>query len=79
MTAAVRNVPQPKQASAGDDPGVDARIAAIITDNAGPKAHEAAELSRSGEAPGAGASDADSSVHRPARAAHHPALLAATP
>ena len=26
----VRNVPQPTQASAGDDPAVDARIAAII-------------------------------------------------
>jgi membrane fusion protein, multidrug efflux system len=46
MTAAVRNGPQPKQASAGGDPGVDARIAAIIADNAGPKAHEPAKLSR---------------------------------
>src|ERR1700677_1379677 len=46
MTAAVRNVPQPKQPSAGDDPAVDARIAAIIADNAGPKAHEPIKLSR---------------------------------
>ncbi|MGB6307367.1 MAG: HlyD family efflux transporter periplasmic adaptor subunit, partial [Steroidobacteraceae bacterium] len=51
MTAAVRNVPQPRQASAGDDPGVGTRIAAIIADNAGPKAHEPAQLSRSGETP----------------------------
>src|SRR5271154_6371086 len=42
MSSAVRNVPQPTQASAGDDPGVDARIAAIVADNAGPKAHEPA-------------------------------------
>jgi membrane fusion protein (multidrug efflux system) len=46
MTTAVRNVPQPTQRSAGDDPTVDARIAAIIADNAGPKAHEPARLSR---------------------------------
>jgi membrane fusion protein (multidrug efflux system) len=46
MATALRNVPQPTQASAGGDPAVDARIAAIITDNAGPKAHEPAQLSR---------------------------------
>jgi membrane fusion protein, multidrug efflux system len=46
MTTAVRNVPIPRQASAGDDPSVDARIAAIVADNAGPKAHEPAKLSR---------------------------------
>ena len=46
MTAAVRNVPQPKQASAGDDPSVDTEIAAIIVNNAGPRAHEPARLSR---------------------------------
>jgi membrane fusion protein (multidrug efflux system) len=46
MTTAVRNVPQPTQASAGDDPAVDARIAAIVLDNAGPKAHEPARLAR---------------------------------
>jgi hypothetical protein len=46
MTTAVRNVPLPHQASAGDDPAVDARIASIIADNAGPKAHEPAHLSR---------------------------------
>jgi len=46
MTTAVRNVPLPKEASAGDDPTVDARIAFIIADNAGPKAHEPARLSR---------------------------------
>jgi membrane fusion protein (multidrug efflux system) len=44
MSTAVRNVPQPTQASAGDDPAVDARIAAIVADNAGPKAHEPARL-----------------------------------
>ena len=36
MSTAVRNVPLPKQASAGDDPSVDALIASIIADNAGP-------------------------------------------
>jgi hypothetical protein len=44
----VRNGPQPTQASAGGDPAVDARIATIIADNAGPKAHEPARLSRKG-------------------------------
>src|SRR5271163_4093398 len=39
MSEAVRNVPLPRQASAGDDPAVAARIAAIIADNAGPKAY----------------------------------------
>jgi membrane fusion protein, multidrug efflux system len=48
MTAAVRNVPIPRQASAGDDPSVDVRIATIVADNAGPKAHEPAKLSRKG-------------------------------
>jgi membrane fusion protein (multidrug efflux system) len=42
----LRNVPQPTQVSAGADPALDARIAAIITENAGPKAHEPARLSR---------------------------------
>jgi membrane fusion protein (multidrug efflux system) len=46
VTLAVRSVPQPTQASAGGDPTVDERIAAIIADNAGPKAHEPARLSR---------------------------------
>jgi membrane fusion protein, multidrug efflux system len=46
MSTAVRNVPLPKQASAGDDPTVNARIASIIADNAGQHAHEAAKLSR---------------------------------
>src|SRR5271163_4271474 len=54
MTTAVRNVPIPRQASAGDDPSVDTRIASIVADNAGPKAHEPAKLSRKGPAdPGA--------------------------
>jgi membrane fusion protein, multidrug efflux system len=44
MSTAVRNVPLPKGASAGDDPAVDARIASIISDNAGPKAHQTARL-----------------------------------
>jgi membrane fusion protein, multidrug efflux system len=52
MSTAVRNVPIPQQASAGDDPTVDARIAAIVADNAGPTAHDAAKLS-SRRAPGA--------------------------
>jgi len=46
VTTAVRNVSQPTQASEGEDPAVDARIAAIVADNAGPKAHEPARLSR---------------------------------
>ena len=50
MTTAVRNVPIPRQASAGDDPSVDVRIASIVADNAGPKAHEPAKLSRKGPA-----------------------------
>jgi len=45
MSSAVRNMPQPTQSSAADDPTVDARIAAIISDNAGPKANEPARLS----------------------------------
>ena len=45
LTTAVRTAPQPTQASAGNDPTVDARIAAIIADNAGPQAHEPARLS----------------------------------
>jgi len=49
MTAAVRNVPQPVQASAGLDPAVDERIARIIADNAGPRANEPARLSRKGK------------------------------
>jgi membrane fusion protein, multidrug efflux system len=48
MTSAVRNVPQPIQPSAGNDPAVDTRIATIIADNGGPKAHEPARLSRKG-------------------------------
>jgi membrane fusion protein, multidrug efflux system len=45
ITTAVRNVPLPRQASAGDDPAVDVRIATIIADNAGPRAYEPAKLS----------------------------------
>ena len=44
MSTAVRNVPLPKGASAGDDPAVDVRIASIISDNAGAKAHQSARL-----------------------------------
>jgi membrane fusion protein, multidrug efflux system len=55
VTTAVRNVPQPRQASAGGDPGVDARIATIIADNAGPKAHEPAKLSRTAQSAGGAA------------------------
>jgi membrane fusion protein (multidrug efflux system) len=46
VSTAVRNVPLPQQSSAGDDPRVDALIASIIADNAGPHAQEAAKLSR---------------------------------
>jgi membrane fusion protein (multidrug efflux system) len=52
-TAVFRNTPMPSQASAGEDPAVDTRIAQIIADNAGPKAHEPAHLSRSGNGSGA--------------------------
>jgi membrane fusion protein, multidrug efflux system len=45
MTSVVRNAPIPKQASAGDDPAVDQRIASIIAENAGPGAHNPARLS----------------------------------
>ncbi|HEX3848868.1 MAG TPA: HlyD family efflux transporter periplasmic adaptor subunit [Steroidobacteraceae bacterium] len=48
MTTTVRNFPLPSQASAGNDPAVDARIASIIADNAGPKANEPALLSHKG-------------------------------
>ncbi|HMK85216.1 MAG TPA: HlyD family secretion protein, partial [Steroidobacteraceae bacterium] len=48
MTSAVRNVPLPTQPSAGDDPAVDARIAFIIADNAGPEANEPVRLSGKG-------------------------------
>jgi membrane fusion protein (multidrug efflux system) len=44
MSTAVRNVPLPKSTSAADDPNVDARIASIISENAGPRAHEPAHL-----------------------------------
>jgi membrane fusion protein (multidrug efflux system) len=54
MSTAVRNVPLPHQASAGDDPGVDALITSIIADNAGPHAQEPAKLSRNTR-PGVGA------------------------
>jgi len=46
LSTAVRNVPLPRQTSAGDDPTVDALIATIIADNAGPHAQEPAKLSR---------------------------------
>ncbi len=61
VTTAVRNVPLPTQQSAGDDPTVDARIAQIIADNAGPKAYEAAHLSDNAPARGV-ASGRDSAV-----------------
>jgi membrane fusion protein, multidrug efflux system len=49
MTTAVRNTPQPRELSSGDDPAVDRRIADIVALNAGPKAHEPARLSKNGE------------------------------
>jgi membrane fusion protein (multidrug efflux system) len=57
MTTAMRNVPLPRQASAGDDPSVDALIASIVADNAGPKAHEPAKLSRKAKGHEASAED----------------------
>ena len=51
-TTVFRNTPMPTQASAGEDPAVDSRIAQIIADNAGPKAHEPARLSRGGNGNG---------------------------
>jgi membrane fusion protein (multidrug efflux system) len=55
MTTAVRNTPQPRELSAGDDPAVDRRIADIVALNAGPKAHEPARLSKNGEGASAAA------------------------
>jgi membrane fusion protein (multidrug efflux system) len=49
-TIAVRNVPLPHEASAGDDPAVNERIAAIIAENAGPNAHQPAKLSSTNQA-----------------------------
>ncbi|HTV95581.1 MAG TPA: HlyD family efflux transporter periplasmic adaptor subunit [Steroidobacteraceae bacterium] len=69
MSMAVRNVPLPTQASAGDDPAVDARIAAIIADNAGPHADEPARLSHRH----------DIDLDQPAAAPSGAALAAANP
>jgi membrane fusion protein, multidrug efflux system len=52
LSTAVRNVPLPKQTSAGDDPSVDTLIASIIADNAGPHAQERAKLSHNKARPG---------------------------
>jgi membrane fusion protein, multidrug efflux system len=49
MSASVRNTPQPRQTSSGDDPAVDQRIADIVALNAGPRAHEPARLTKKGE------------------------------
>jgi len=46
QSVAVRNTAEPTQMSAGDDPAVNARIASIIADNAGPQVHAAAKLGR---------------------------------
>jgi membrane fusion protein (multidrug efflux system) len=59
IALAVRNGPQPKQQSAGNDPAVAARIAAIISENAGPQLHEPAHLSHQGKAGAEPAVDAD--------------------
>jgi hypothetical protein len=55
LSTAVRNVPLPKQTSAGDDPSVDTLIASIIADNAGPHAQEPAKLSHNKTRPSEGA------------------------
>ena len=73
ITTAVRNAPLPTEASAGDDPAVDTRIAQIIADNAGPKAHEPAHLSR--KIPGARAVPAEALSGR----ADGAAVVAASP
>jgi membrane fusion protein (multidrug efflux system) len=66
LSTAVRNVPLPKQTSAGDDPAVNTLIASIIADNAGPRANEPAKLSRktrAGEgAPGTNAPAVDAPI-----------------
>jgi membrane fusion protein (multidrug efflux system) len=69
MSTAVRNVPIPRQASAGDDPAIDSRIAQIVAANAGPQAHEPLRLSRKAGSQG----DADGHSGSGAR------MLAATP
>ncbi len=46
----VRNTPQPVQASAGDDPAVEARIARIIVENSGPAAATARSVAGSRDA-----------------------------
>jgi membrane fusion protein, multidrug efflux system len=51
MTTAVRNTPQPRETSLGDDPAVDQRIADIVALNAGPRAHEPARLSKNAGGP----------------------------
>jgi membrane fusion protein (multidrug efflux system) len=61
-TVAVRNVPLPHEASAGDDPTVNARIAAIIEQNAGPRAHEPAKLSHARRKTSALAAAADATA-----------------
>jgi membrane fusion protein (multidrug efflux system) len=73
ITTAVRNAPLPTEASAGDDPAVDVRIAQIIADNAGPRAHEPARLSRT--IPGAPADPA----HALSGHAEGAAVVAASP
>ena len=77
MSEAVRNVPLPRQASAGDDPAVGARIAAIIAENAGPKAYEPARLSRNARA--RGSRDDDRSADAGAGSDGNSALVAASP
>ncbi len=46
VTTVVRNTPQPRETSLGDDPAVDQRIADIVALNAGPRAHEPARLTK---------------------------------
>jgi membrane fusion protein, multidrug efflux system len=61
-TIAVRNVPLPHEASAGDDPTVNERIADIIAENAGPKAHEPAKLSKTRRKDGARAAQVEAAL-----------------
>jgi hypothetical protein len=74
----MRNVPLPRQASAGDDPSVDARIASIIADNAGPKANEPAHLSHNAHGHGDNAYDAGDDLRADA-ASHDAARVVARP
>jgi membrane fusion protein (multidrug efflux system) len=70
VATAVRNTPQPTQASVGADPAVDARIAAIIAANAGSQTNELASEVLS-EPAKLGSSPRQGSERRPVLATRH--------